>query len=202
MPTVYSKVSICHHKPRIWVESSVNQCDNGPFWYTFLQKLDIISITALPKWRLLANCFKNWFLFYAKHKRPLQGDFLSLPIFYLAQPTFPPRKIGKGYWDQSRLLSSIVQAASGHGILIVQKQDGNNVLAIGAPVTSLLIYKCAEHGATVACWLIIAVRAGPLRGGSPHIRWPLSAKRPEQRCCAQPSFKSLWQEESVMMFNL
>ena len=56
---VYSKVSICHHKPRRWVESSVNQRDNDPFWYTFLQKLDIISITALPKWRLLANCFKN-----------------------------------------------------------------------------------------------------------------------------------------------
>ena len=56
---VYSKVSICHHKPRRWVESSVNQSDNGPFWYTVLQKLDIISITALSKWRLLPNCFKN-----------------------------------------------------------------------------------------------------------------------------------------------
>ena len=39
-----------------------HQLTNGtmvPFWKTFLQKLDIISITALPQWRLLANCFKN-----------------------------------------------------------------------------------------------------------------------------------------------
>lgn len=71
----------------------------------------------------------------------------------------------------------------------MQKQDGNNVLAIGAPMTSLLIYKHGEIGAIVALRLIIAVLIFLLRGRSPHIVRQTSAKQTEQRCCAEPSFK-------------
>lgn len=97
-----------------------------------------------------------------------------------------PKKNSKSYQDQNCILTFIVWVAKGHWVLIVQKQDGNNVLAIGAPMTSLLIYRCGESRAVVALGLIIAVLIFRLGGRPPHIVRQTDAKRPEQRCCAQP----------------
>lgn len=80
-----------------------------------------------------------------------------------------------------------MRVAKGHWALIVQKQDGNNVLAIGAPMTSLLIYRRGEIRAVAALGPIIAVLISYLGGRSTHTaqqRLLLSGQ--EQRGCAQP----------------
>lgn len=80
-------------------------------------------------------------------------------FFFFGTSWASPKKNSKSYQDQNCILTFIVRVAKGHWILIVQivqKQDGNNVLAIGAPMTSLLIYRRWEICAVVALGLIIA----------------------------------------------
>lgn len=50
-----------------------------------------------------------------------------------------PKKNSECYQDHNCILTFIVWVAKGHRVLIVQKQDGSNVLTARAPVTSLLI---------------------------------------------------------------
>lgn len=120
------------------------------------------------------------------HKMPMKSD-VSPSAHLLSGTSFAsPKKNRKSYQDQNCILTFIVWVAKGHWVLIVQKQDGNNVLAIGAPMTSLLIYGRGEIRAVVALGLIIAALIFQLGGRSPHIVQQTNAKRPEQRCCAQP----------------
>lgn len=94
----------------------------------------------------------------------------SLPAHLLSSTSLAsPKKNSKSYQDQNCTLTFIVWVAKGHWVLIVQKQDGNNVLAIGAPMTSLLIYRRGEICAVVALGPIIAVLIFTLRGRSAHI---------------------------------
>jgi hypothetical protein len=55
--------------------------------------------------------------------------------------TASPKKNSKSYQDENCLLTFIVPVAKGHWVSIVQKQEGSNVFAIGAHMTSLLIYR-------------------------------------------------------------
>lgn len=79
--------------------------------------------------------------------------------------------------------------AKGHWVWIVQKQDGNNVLEIGVPMTSLLIHRHGEICVAAAPRLIIALLISHLRGRSPHIVQQTNAKRPEQRTVLSHNLK-------------
>lgn len=71
----------------------------------------------------------------------------------------------------------------------MQKQDGNNVLEIGVPMTSLLIHRHGEICVAAAPRLIIALLISHLRGRSPHIVQQTNAKRPEQRAVLSHNLK-------------
>lgn len=120
------------------------------------------------------------------YKIPMKSD-VSLSAHLLSSTSLAsPKKNSKSYQDQNCILTFIVWVAKGHWVSIVQKQDGNNVLTIGVPMTSLLIYRQREICAVVALGLIIAALIFHLGGRSPHIVQQTNAKRSEQRCCAQP----------------
>ena len=74
-------------------------------------------------------------------KSPVKSD-VSLSAHPLRGPSLAsPKKNSKSYQDQGRILTVIVWVAKGQCVAIVQKQDGNVVPAMGAPVTSPLIYR-------------------------------------------------------------
>lgn len=101
------------------------------------------------------------------HKMPMKSD-VSLSAHLLPSTSLAsPKKNSKSYQDQNCILTFIVWVAKGHWVLIVQKQDGNNVLAIGAPMTSLLIYRRGELCAVVALGLVIAVLIFTSEAGHP-----------------------------------
>lgn len=185
-----SEGGISHNKP---IEIDQVVCypwDNGLLQDTvFLQTSEIISITALFGGELIANCSnRNDCFSISRIGCPWRVMFVSLAILNPGLSSAPPKKNSKSYQDPNCILTFIVWIAKGHWVCIVQKQDGNNVPTIGAPMTSLLlIYRCGEICAVAALGLIIAALIFHLLGGrSSRIAQQTNAKRPEQRCCAQP----------------
>lgn len=103
------------------------------------------------------------------HKMPMKSD-VSLSAHLLSGTSLAsPKKNSKSYQDQNCILTFIVWVAKGHWVLIVQKQDGNNVLAIGAPMTSLLIYRHGELCAVVPLGLVIVVLIFTSEAGHPAL---------------------------------
>lgn len=74
------------------------------------------------------------------HKRPTQADVPVSAHLLPGTSLASPKKNSESYQDRNCILTFIVWVAKGHWVSTVQKQDGNNVLATGVPVTSLLIH--------------------------------------------------------------
>lgn len=74
-------------------------------------------------------------------KMPMKSHVSPSANILSSTSTASPKKNSKSYQDQNCILTFIVGVAKGHWASIVQKQDGNNVLAIGVHMTSPLIYR-------------------------------------------------------------